>query len=231
MLQAINLTRGKLFDAIYRVQLKLTQNDMKHLILLVAFLLTTTILFGQSVEVTPMAGYTFSGNVDGYYGTYDLKNTALYGAKLDVEIEHRSYVELSYRRIDPKLTYSTNGIGINDKETSTATAHYMVGYLYEFTESKIIPYGVINVGTSRYWEKGDSNERKWFFSTEFGAGAKMFISDMIGIRMQASVTTPWDFTGGGLYWGIGGGGSAGMTFHVPLAHWDFSAGIIIRKKN
>lgn len=201
-----------------------------------AFLLltTTTILFAQSVELTPMVGYTFSGTVDGYYGTYDLKNAFLYGAKLDVEVEHRSYVELSYRRNDPKLAYSTNGSGIIDSETSTGTAHYMVGFLREFTEGKIVPYGVINLGTTRYWEKGDSNERKWFFSTEFGAGAKMFISDMVGLRMQASVTTPWHFSGGSLYWGIGGGGaggSGGATFGVPIAHWDLSAGIIIRRKN
>lgn len=202
---------------------------MKRITILAALLLTTTIIYAQSVELTPTAGYTFSGDVDGYYGTYDLKNSALYGLKLDVEVEQGSYIELSYRRIDPKLAYYTKDGEI--KETSTATAHYMVGFLHEFTENKIIPYGVINLGTSRYWEKGDSNEHKWYFSTEFGAGAKMFISDMIGLRMQASVTTPWDFAGGGLYWGIGGGGSASMTFGIPIAHWDLSAGIIIRRKN
>lgn len=57
---------------------------------------------------------------------------------------------------------------------------------------------------------------------------------MVGIRAQASVTTPWDFAGGGMYWGVGGGGaggSANMTFGIPVAHWDLSAGIIIRLQN
>jgi hypothetical protein len=114
----------------------------------------------------------------------------------------------------------------------------MLGYLREFHTGKIIPYGVISAGTSRYWLKEepgvDENYRQWFFATEFGAGAKVFFNDNFGLRLQASVTTPWDFAGGGMYWGVGGGGaSAGgsMTFGIPVAHWDLSAGLIIRIKD
>lgn len=207
---------------------------MKRITILAAILLTNTILFAQSVEFTPTAGYTFSGDVEGYNGTYDLKNAFLYGAKLDIEIDHLSYFELSYRRNDPTLAYSTRLGETNNAETTTGTAHYMVGFLREFKEGKIKPFGVISLGTSRYWEKGDSKERQWFFSTEFGAGAKMFLNDIIGLRLQASVTTPWVFSGGGMYWGIGGGGTGGgaaMTFGIPIAHWDLSGGIIIKIPN
>jgi len=33
-----------------------------------------------------------------------------------------------------------------------------------------------------------------------------------------------------IWWGVGNGvgGSASLTFRVPAAHWDLSAGIIIR---
>lgn len=204
---------------------------MRRITILAVLLLTTTILFAQSIEFTPLAGYTFSGDIEGYYGTYDLKNAFLYGARLDVEIDHLSFFELSVRRNDPTLSYSTNSSGIADEETGTGTAHYMVGYLREFQDGPIRPYGVISLGTSRYWEKGDSDLRHWFFSTEFGVGVKMFISDIVGLRLQASVTTPWDFAGGGMYWGVGGGGaggSANLTFGIPIAHWDLSGGIIIK---
>ncbi len=203
---------------------------MKRITVLTALVLTNTILFAQSIEITPVAGYTFSGDIEGYYGTYDLQNAFLYGAKLDVEFDDLSYFELSYRRNDPTLTYITSP-GNTDKETSTGTAHYMAGYLREFQDGPIRPFGVISLGTSRYWEKGDSDLRHWFFSTEFGVGIKMFINDMVGLRLQGSVTTPWDFAGGGLYWGVGGGGagsSANLTFGIPIAHWDLSGGIIIK---
>jgi len=209
---------------------------MKNLFLFTSIIFSSVSAFSQFYEVTPLAGYTFSGEADNGYGKYDLHNTFLYGARLDVQVADLSYVELSVRRNDPSLTY-TPVVG-EPSEFNTGTAHYMAGFLKEFKTGKIVPFGLISAGTSRYWIKEkagvDENYRKWFFSTEFALGAKMFFSDNFGLRLQAAVTTPWDFAGGGMYWGVGGGGtggSASMTFGIPVAHWDLSAGIIIRIKD
>jgi len=206
---------------------------MKNLFLVAGFLFVTSSLFAQSVEVTPVFGYTFCDGFETYYGNYDVKGAMLYGARLDVEVADLSYFELSIRRNDPTITYWSASDNIS-KDYNSGVAHYMAGFLREFQVGAIKPYGVISAGTSRYWLKGDENYNKWFFSTEFGLGAKMFLSDIVGIRAQASVTTPWDFAGGGMYWGVGGGGaggSANLTFGIPVAHWDLSAGIIIRFQN
>ena len=207
---------------------------MKKLTFIVAFLISTTSLFAQFYEVTPLAGYTFSGEADNGYGTYDLHNAFLYGARLDVQVTDLSYFELSYRRNDTGITYTPAAVNTTS-EFNSGTAHYMVGFLHEFGNKKIKPFGLISAGTSRYWIKEeagvDENYRQWFFSTEFGLGAKIFINENLGLRLQGAVTTPWDFAGGGMYWGVGGGGaSAGgsMTFGIPVAHWDLSAGVIIR---
>ena len=198
---------------------------MKKLFLLAIAAILANLVVAQRVEVTPTFGYTFSGTVKGYYGTYDLQNDLLYGAKLDVEFIDLTYFELSYRRNDPTLKYMTSPQ--NDAETNTGTVHYMAGVLRELNNRTFRPYGVINLGLSRYWDKGDSDFRKWFFATEFGIGTKIFLTDYLGFRFQASVTTPWNFDGGGIYWGIGGGSSANLTFGVPIAHWDLSGGLII----
>lgn len=210
---------------------------MKKLLLIAGFLYSTSAIFAQSVEVTPVLGYTFCDGFETYYGSYDVEGAMLYGARLDVEIADLSYFELSVRRNDPTIAYLSAGDNVT-KNFSSGVAHYMVGYLREFQAGAIKPYGVFSAGTSRYWVKEqegvDENYNKWFFSTELGLGAKMFFSDYIGVRLQASVTTPWDFAGGGMYWGVGGGGtggSANMTFGIPVAHWDLSAGLIIRLPN
>lgn len=210
---------------------------MKKLIIVAAILFSTSSLFAQFIEITPVTGFTFTGEADNGYGVYDINNSLLYGARLDVQILDLSYVELSVRRNDPGVSYTPATVNTTT-EFNSGTAHYMVGYLREFPAGKITPYGVISAGTSRYWIKEregvDENYREWFFSTEFGLGAKMFFSDNIGLRLQASVTTPWDFAGGGMYWGVGtggAGGSASMTFGIPVAHWDLSAGLIIRFKD
>jgi hypothetical protein len=213
---------------------KLNSISMKKLILLSGILFSVTSIFAQYYEVTPMSGYTFSGDADNGYGTYDLKNSVVYGARLDVQVADLSYFELSVRRNDPSLSYSPAGVN-ESYDFNTGTAHYMLGFLREFQAGKIKPFGLISAGTSRYWIKEkdgvDENYRQWFFSTEFGLGAKMFFNENFGLRMQASVTTPWDFAGGGMYWGVGTGGagaSGSMTFGIPVAHWELSAGIIFR---
>jgi hypothetical protein len=205
---------------------------MKNLLLVTGFLLITSVLNAQSVEVTPLFGYTFSIDGDEYSKAYNIENDLVYGVRLDVEVADFSYFELSYRRNDPTLSYTP--LTGQNSNFDIGTAHYMVGFLREFKAGAITPYGVISVGTSRYWTKSYADYRKWFFSSDFGLGAKMFFSDNIGFRLQASFTMPWDFSGGGLYWGIGTGGAGaggGMTFSVPVTHIDLSAGIIIRLQN
>jgi hypothetical protein len=210
---------------------------MKKLILVVGLFYCVTPVFSQYIEITPLTGYTFNGKVDNGYGTYDIKNAWLYGARFDVEFADFSYFELSIRRNDPTLTYTPAGKNTTF-DFNTGTAHYMVGLLREFQLKKIKPFGLISLGTSRYWiqerEGVDENYRQWFFATEFGLGTKILLNENIGLRLQAAVTTPWDFAGGGMYWGVGSdgaGASGGMTFHIPVAHWDLSAGLIFRMRD
>lgn len=206
---------------------------MKKLVIGTFLVFCSVFGFSQFVEVTPLTGYTFSGDIDAYYGKYDIKNALLYGARLDVEVVDYSYVEISWRRNDPLLGYLPSGSG-NAVNYNSAVSHYMAGFLREFSQGKIKPYGLISAGLSYYRVKETWDYSKWFFSTEFGLGAKMYFSETVGLRLQAAVTTPWDFAGGGMYWGIGTGGagaSADMSFNIPVAHWDLSAGLIIRLKN
>ncbi len=147
------------------------------------------------------------------------------GVKLDVQFLDHTYFELSYRRNDPELNY-INRLQ-QPAQTNSTDVHYMAGVMQEFTKGMIRPYGIISLGLSRYRDKGVSNWKKWFFSTEFGIGTKIFFTDYLGLRLQAAVITPWDFEGGGMYWDIGGGTSANLNFGIPIAHWDLSGGVII----
>ena len=204
---------------------------MKKILLLSSVLFIATSVFAQYVEVTPLTGYTFSGSVEAPYGSYDIEDAMLYGIRLEAEVADLTYVGLSYRRNDPNVVEYTsiqNPVSMN-----FGTAHYMANILREFKKGKLTPFGLLGAGTTRYWGK-DNDYHKWFFSTEFGLGAKYFFSESIGLRLQGSVTTPWDFAGGGLFFGVGtggGGASADMTFNIPVAHWDLSAGLIFRIKD
>lgn len=202
---------------------------MKKIIFSTLFALFAFVGSTQVIEVTPLFGYTVSGKVDAYYGTYDVKDDMLYGGLLGVQITDNSYVELSYRRNDPQLyiTSLADGNSIRD----IGIEHYMVGYLHEFTDGKIKPFAVANIGLSRYFGKAKNSDRYWFLAPNFGVGAKMFFTERIGIRLQTDIVMPLEFSGSGIFCGIGSGGSgcsADIAFNVPIVHWDLMAGLIIR---
>jgi len=207
---------------------------MKRITIIAAILLTSTMLFAQSVEFTPLFGYTFSGKSDGYYSSFNVKNDMSYGGILSVEVDHMSYVELSYERTDTRVAVTDYGDIFEGKSVDLAVEHYQVGVLREFQEGKIVPYAKLSLGTTRYAQMSEGNSRYWLFSAGVGLGAKMFLNDRIGIRLRTSLMLPMEFSGGGLFCGIGsgGGGCSGVvTFHVPLVHFYMGGGLIIKLPN
>ena len=202
---------------------------MKKSFLLALFSTATIFVSAQVIEVTPLFGYTVSGKVDAYYGTYDVKDDIMYGGLLGVQITDNSYVELSYRRNDPQLNITSLADGNSIRDIGIE--QYMVGYLHEFLDGKIKPFAVGNIGLSRYFGKAKNTDRYWFLAPDFGVGAKMFFSDRIGIRLQTDLIMPLEFSGSGIFCGIGTGGSgcsADIVFNVPIVHWNLTAGLIIR---
>jgi hypothetical protein len=203
---------------------------VKRITFLTAIMLSTSMLFAQYIEITPLFGYTFSGTVDGYSSSYDVKDDMMYGGMLDVEFDHLLFLELSYRRIDPDLVEKSH-LGGNISTYSIGVEHYQVGVIKELLDNEIKPFVGATIGTSRYFGKEKGSERYWLFSAAIELGAKVFITDKIGIRLQTNLTLPMEFAGGGIFCGVGGGSSGCGTnvyFNVPLVHLDLSAGLIFR---
>ncbi|WP_346855909.1 hypothetical protein [uncultured Draconibacterium sp.] len=193
------------------------------------FLATLLVVFfgsaiAQNIELTPIFGYTIAGKVDNYGRYLDVKDDALYGGLLSVQIDELSYFELSYERNDTKGSTRL-------KEIDLAVEHYQAGALKEFSQGMVVPFAKITLGTSRYVQKSGGDERVWYFSTGIGAGAKVFLSERVGIRLFTNLMMPLEFDGAGFWCGIGGGCSGGISFNVPVMHWDMGAGLIIRLEN
>lgn len=202
----------------------------KRIALFLMLLVSSSAVFAQYLEVTPLFGYTFAGKYDRYNQVLDIKDNILYGVAVDMELVPKSYVEFSYRRNDTQMSESTyNSSEVN--MYNIGVEHYQIGYLRELNENQIRPFAAISFGTTRYFGKGQLDERYWMFSTALNLGAKMFVSERIGIRIQTNLTMPLEFGGVGFGCGIGtiGGGCGGdLYFNVPLVHWDLAAGLIFR---
>lgn len=207
---------------------------MKRITIFAAILLTSTTLFAQSIEITPLFGYDISGQVKGYYGTFDVKDDISFGGLLSVEVDDMSYVELGYQRTNTQVVTSSYGDFLENGRADLAVEHYQVGMLREFQEGKVVPFAKVSLGTTRYAQMSKGNKRYWLFSAGVGLGAKVFLTDNIGLRLHTNLMLPMEFSGGGIFCGIGGGGSGcstAITFNVPLVHWNLGAGLIIKLPN
>ncbi|MEN8117735.1 MAG: hypothetical protein ABFS16_12190 [Bacteroidota bacterium] len=197
---------------------------MKRITILAAVLLTSATLFAQSLEITPLFGYTFAGKVDNYGRSIDVKDDILYGGILSVEFASLTYAEFSYERNDTRVVTRLDRFDL-------AVEHYQVGVLRELKEGKVTPFTKVSLGTSRYVQKVGNADAIWLFSAGIGAGAKVFFNERIGLRLFTNLMLPMEYDGLGFSCGIGTGGSGcggGVTFNVPLVHWDLGAGLIIK---
>lgn len=202
---------------------------MKRLLIPAIFLFFSSQIFSQSIELTPLFGYSFSGKADGYYATYDVKDDITYGGMLSVEVDHMSFVELSYQRTNTKLDVTSFTEG--RRQYDLGVEHYQIGALREFQEGQIAPFAKVNLGATRYVQTSNGDERYWLFSAGIGVGAKIWFSDKVGLRLNGNLMLPMEFSGGGIFCGIGTGGSGcstGVTFNVPLVHFELGAGLIIK---
>ncbi len=197
---------------------------MRRIFVFVLLIFAGIVVSAQSIELTPIFGYTFAGKVNNYNRYFDIMDDALYGGLLSVEFDNMMFAEVSYERND------TRGHGFYES-VDLSVEHYQLGLLREFGTGQVVPFTKVSLGTSRYAQKTGGDERVWLFSAGVGAGAKLFLSDRVGLRLFTNLMLPLEFDGVGFWCGIGSGGSGcsgGANFNVPILHWDLGAGLIIR---
>ena len=194
------------------------------LLIAVGFFLTDTV--AQQIELGGFYGYMLNTRARTYYGDYTMYNAPNYGGHLSVGMASDVFVELTYNRSDSQIRYYYNN---TEEPLDMSSEYYHVGGLKQVptASGNILPFGAFSLGATRYNLKETYGEfyanDKWFMSIALAAGAKILLGDALGIRLQARVGLPMGFNG---LW-IGTGGS-GASFFVPVAQFDFTAGVFLR---
>ncbi len=204
---------------------------MKKLAIILMFFIASSVVKAQSIEITPMIGYSFSGSINSTLGEYDVKDAVSYGVNVDFQIGRGNYLELSYKRTDPDAVYRRY---LGERiDYDLGVEHYQIGGLREINNGgSFIPYAVASLGASRYYTKNTiQHNEEWLFSGSMGFGAKHFFTDKLGVKFQTNLILPMQFSGLGFFCGGGSGGAGcggGASFYVPIVQWDLSAGLIYR---
>ena len=174
-------------------------------------------------------GIEFGGSVGYHLGgtSYDFKipGDMDYEIVLNVPVQSGIIAELSYTRHDSELRINVNGL----PETTAfglSTEYFHGGAVIELKKGKIVPFGLITLGATRFAPADSRYDDEWLFSVIAGGGAKMYVSERIGLRLQARALAPLEFTGGGIFCGTGGC-SSGISAGFRFFSLDFSAGVFI----
>ncbi len=190
---------------------------------------------GQTVEITPVAGYRFGGTFtagnstgpQGNFGTYEVDDAASFGVHLGFRVSRDGEVEALYSRQNTRL--ATGGLFTGTPVFDLALESWQAGgnYLFEEEDARVRPYIGMGLGFTRLLPGpgGLSNETR--FSASFAAGAKVWLGRRLGLRFEAR----------GFFTFLGGSRESfchtgeGCQIHAEgdvISQGDFNAGLVLR---
>ncbi len=186
----------------------------------------------RGIELTPIYGYALNGKAKGYRNDFKMKDAAVYGGALSVEIAPLTHGEFSFTTSPTTGELRGYDIDPGDKtHYDMAINYFQLGGVREVLDGPVKPFGLISVGATWFNMKDAEVSDYWAFSAALGGGVKFFFSDHIGIRLQGRLLLPMYFSGGGIFVGIGSGGVSsglGVSAGVLAVQGDFSGGLVFR---
>jgi hypothetical protein len=188
----------------------------------------------NKIELAPMVGYQFGGEVHYYEGDFRMDNSMNFGVNLNFLVRQNHRFEITYSLMKTQGHFRPYNSYIGDYRSwdGDINIHYiLIGSHSELPVSeKVILFGGVSVGASilGVYESGVSDV--WRFGMGVTGGLKIPISDKVGIRLQGRLLMPMYFAGVGFYAGIGtGGASTGLSMNggVVAFQGDFQGGLYI----
>ena len=202
----------------------------------ILFFLTPFVSQGQAlIDVSPFAGYMFGGSLKLYEGKLKAENAANYGVAVDFKIARDMQIELMWTQMNTEAQFNTY-YGYDNLATRKFDLHVgyiQIGSVREMDFDKVHPFAVVSLGTTYFipsnvtYLDGTTTDvdDEWKFSMTLGAGAKIWITDKVGIRLQGNLMLPMFWGGAGFTVGTGGAGFT-LGAGTSMVQGSFTGGLI-----
>ncbi len=201
-------------------------------IALMPMLLPSETVAQGKIELTPYGGYMFGGKMRFYEGDFKIKDNANYGLIMDIEIAPDTKVELMWTHMNTTAEFR-GSYGYDFLSTppfDVGVGYLQIGTVREINYDNIRPFGAFTLGTTYFMPNSNTGEVNyqdtWKFSVTLGGGAKIWLTDRIGIRLQGRLLLPMFWGGVGFTVGTGGSGFS-VGAGTSMIQGDFSGGLII----
>ncbi len=186
----------------------------------------------QIIEISPFVGYQLGGTGNLYNGEFKIDNALSYGGRLAVGLSTTTFVEFTYLRSDTEAKYFGYTDGTIGDKTPLSSNYIQLGGLQEMDMGVFSPF-ITLAGGLAVWSPKNSGDFSTYtqFAFSFGGGTKIWITDNIGLRLQATMLMPLVYNGVGFGCGIGTVGAncgGGLYTRITPFQGEFSGGLIIK---
>lgn len=207
---------------------------MKNLLACVFIILSLSGM-AQEIQLTGSYGYRFGGSVDVYYngryGEVKFEDSESFSLDLTYKIREDFGVSAQWWGQNTSLDY----FGYSESELEglgdIMISYILVGPVYEKRVNNVTPFGNIGVGAAIFDPSRAEFATESRFAVGLNGGVKIDLSHRLGLQLRGGILMPMQFGGGGLFCGIGTGGS-GCSVNVgastTILQGDISGGVILR---
>ncbi|MEJ2719696.1 MAG: hypothetical protein P8181_00965 [bacterium] len=183
----------------------------------------------HKVEVTPYVGYTWTGSVDvrveDQLGKMDIDSSPSWGIEIDVNVKSGGQFTLLYQRQDSELNFRPNSSAIKQTLGDVSVDYFQIGGIGGVQNGRVMPFGLFTLGATRLAPDFRPASDIWKFSLILGFGAKIYLTDRLGVRVQARL--PWVLIDGGGAVACGGGGCYVALGGSGVVQPDLGVGLIL----
>ncbi len=206
---------------------------MKYLATFTLILLTIQ-LSAQKVQISPFIGYRVGGGIDVFYnndfGSLEIVESESFGLDLTVVLPSDFKVSLAWYAQSTVTDFYGYGVGDYSRLGDTWVNYFIASGIYEKPVGRAKPFGGIGLGLATAQLTELDSDVLVRLAASMQAGVQLELSELLGVKFRAALLAPLQFGGGGLFCGIGTGGS-GCSVSVgassSILQGDFSAGLVL----
>jgi opacity protein-like surface antigen len=192
----------------------------------------------QGIRLNGYSAYVFDNSFDTYYTSNEymrgkIKGGFQWGAGLEFLPNENYGVELVYYRQDTTapITYEY-GAGLGDRDLDVGINYIMAGGVryMNLEGGKFQPYGGLLLGAVIFSNKTpQGNEESSYVKFGWGArlGTNIWLTEKVGLKLQAQLLSAVQGFGGGLSFGTGGAG-AGVSSYSTLMQFGIGGGLCMK---
>ncbi len=215
---------------------------MKKIVTLIVLALIAGTGYAQELRLNTYAGYVFDDGVDSYYSSSSYYEGKIlggfrWGAGLEYQLPNTTRaIELQYLRQDTNapIYYIDPGIfgGIGRETDFDLSANWiMLNGTNYFPVSEVAePFVGAGIGMVIYNVDNPDNGNSdggTKFAWSIRGGSNFWLSEKVGVRIQASLMSAVQAAGGGIYFGTGGLGT-GVSTYSTIYQFGFDGGLVFR---